>query len=280
MQLLRPELYKLVRLLEVRARRQIHGRRQGGINFRGKGRGMEFRDVREYVSGDDIRLIDWNVTSRTGEIHVKEFYQERDIPVILFLDISESMVSNSEKLDMAFQLVLFLALLHNNSGNQAQVLLYSTEWEFYSEPIRTEAEIWRVAKKIQDKIDSRKGKIRQTDHLLPLKYLQDKVLARNLVYIISDFANYPEPDRWKPIVKRHEIHSIYIDDSTSKQLLRDIKDYFYFYSPEEYSIGSNQSFVKERDEIRGRELFRSQFYSLNPGKSWVTQLLAIMGDGV
>jgi hypothetical protein len=241
---------------------------------------MEFRDVREYVSGDDIRLIDWNVTSRTGDIHVKEFYQEKDIPVILFLDVSQSMVSNPEKLDLGFQLLLFLALLHNNSGNQAQIFLYSTEWEFYSEPIRREADLWRVAKKIQDRINSRQGKVKQTDHLLPLKYLQDKVLARNLVYIISDFANYPDPDRWKSIAKRHEIHSIYIDDSTNEQLLSDIKEYFYFQSSEDYSIGNKQSFVKERDEIRGRELFRNQFYSLKPGKNWVGQLLEIMGDGV
>ena len=85
-----PELRAQVRRLEIRARQAMEAGMAGRYRSAFKGRGLEFDEVREYRSGDDVRTIDWNVTARTGDLHVKRYHEERDLTVLLLVDLSAS----------------------------------------------------------------------------------------------------------------------------------------------------------------------------------------------
>ncbi|MCC5813195.1 MAG: DUF58 domain-containing protein [Leptospira sp.] len=280
MDLIRPELYKLVGLLEVRARKWIHGNRLSGNHFHNRGRGMEFRDVREYEQGDDIRHIDWNVTSRTGDLHVKEFFQERDLPVILFLDVSSSMVSSGLKMDAAFQILVLLLMVHSKAGNQCQVLLFDHDWVYRSDTIRTRDELWRQAKKISNCIQSRKNSIHSTNHELPLKFLQNQVLIRSLVYLISDFANFSGDVNWKKNSFRHDVNAFYIQDSFPLDDVDELKNFFCLVPTESNSLATNYSTTKLRDEERMRSQFHNRLKTIPVNQDWTADLIAILGGGV
>lgn len=280
MNFLRPELYKLVGLLEVRSRKWILGNRMGGGNFRGKGRGMEFRDVREYSTGDDIRFMDWNVTSRTGELHVKEFYQERDIPVIILLDLSYSMVSQKSKADLGFQLAIFLALIHLKSGNRSSIVGYSEDFDFQSGLIRNQPDLWRQARRLQDAMNLSNEKKRKTNHSLPLKYLQNNQIMRSLVYVLSDFANYPLMNEWRSILKRHEAHAFFLGDPIGDENLKELASYFCFTESESNSLTGVYETTEFRDQERLKQLFHRNFHRIQPNQDWMSQLFKILGPGV
>ncbi|WCL47619.1 DUF58 domain-containing protein [Leptospira sp. GIMC2001] len=278
MNYLNPSFYRLVSLLEARSRKWIHGRRDGGSHFHKKGRGMEFRDVRNYISGDDIRLIDWNVTSRTGEIHIKEFYQERDIPVIIFLDLSTSMLIDSRKSDLCFQLTLLIALLHNQSNNRVQIMGFTNRWEFIKEPIKSKVDFFRQAKLLQEKILTLKVGVHPTNFALPFQFLQDRAMTRNLVYIISDFANFPETDRLLPVTRRHEINALFINSES--QDLTQLQTLFALKNSESSSLATDTIPTYERDLERLQKLFGRNLNEIRSDGDWVGQLLRIFGDGL
>lgn len=284
MDLLRPELYRLVRLFDVRSRKFLQGKQLGGVQKRGKGRGMEFRDVREYVTGDDIRLIDWNVTSRTGNIHVKEFYQERDIPVLVFVDLSSSITLDSTLVDCAFQLTLFLGLLHKRAGNRLQILGYGTKWEFVSEPIRSIPDLWRCARALQTRIQELQAdSVTRTDHTLPLSYLQNHTGLHHIAYILTDGSGYPELERFRSLKNRHEIHCFQLTLPPPQLYLGEWSRYFFHTDSETDPLIQATGYpwdTRSRDSARAQDFFKTRFYPFAVEQDWIQSITVVLGRSV
>lgn len=280
MELIRPELYKLIGLLEVRSRKWMHGNRLSGNQFRGRGRGMEFKDVREYLTGDDIRHIDWNVTSRTGELHVKEFFQERDLPVVVFLDVSPSMHSSLEKLDAAFQLVALLLSVHGKSGNPITLVAYDEKVVFRSATIRSREEIWRNLKRLNQVIQDLKIGEGGTDHSLPLRVLQNEISIRSLVYLVSDFANLPETLQWRILMNRHDITPFFLAESLSGMDWQGLDRFFYMAPTESKSLASNYISTETKDYELLKNYFSGRLKTIQVDKNWMNDLIAILQGGI
>lgn len=138
--MLSPELKRLLQVLQWETKKKFSSSRQGFLAMRERGRGLDFKEVRNYHFGDDIRYIDWNVTSRTGELYTKEFYEERDASIIIFYDRSESM--NDSKKNTAFQIALFLSLFHIKMGNRILLITFSGTSLSPGKWLRTESDVF------------------------------------------------------------------------------------------------------------------------------------------
>jgi hypothetical protein len=279
LQLLNANLFRLAHELEIRTRKRMDGRSLGESFLHGKGRGMEFRDVRPYLSGDDIRLIDWNVSSRTGEIHVKEFFLERDIPVLIFLDISYSMLSNEKKKDAGFQLAIFLSYIHFLSHNKAQIICYSDKLHTGFSPISSISKLWKSAKKLQDVIESAKISKPGTNHNLPYQFLQEKTQLRSLVYWISDFTVL-DKNEWKSIHKKHDIHACVLDSGLEAFHNSKLKSFFFSEPSESSQLATiyQPTHVQDRENLKYNFQKNLTYFQVN--KDLAKQILVSFGDAI
>lgn len=144
--MLSPELKRLLQVLQWETKKKFSSTRQGFLAMSERGRGLDFKEVRNYHFGDDIRYIDWNVTSRTGELYTKEYYEERDASIIIFYDRSDSM--NDSKKETAFQIALFLSLFHIKMGNRILLVTFSDTSLSPGKWLRTELDVFSAFTKI------------------------------------------------------------------------------------------------------------------------------------
>lgn len=279
MQFLNSKLFRLAHELEIRTRKRMAGNNKGDSFLYGKGRGMEFRDVRPYLSGDDIRMIDWNVTSRTGDLHVKEFFLEKDLPIIIFIDLSYSMLSWKKKSETGFQLAIFLAYVHFLSGNKAQFLCYSNKLDLVFEPIRSIQDLWKLTKKLQVVYSLSENENKKTDHSVPYKYLQERVYLRSLVYWISDFAIFDCKDV-RSIHKKHEMHACLIDSDIQAFTNSGLDEYFYSFPSEGMKFGKKYLSRIKEDSINLRNVFHKNIVQFKPETELSKQILKAYGAGL
>lgn len=265
--------------MEIRTRKRMAGKNKGDSFLYGKGRGMEFRDVRPYLSGDDIRMIDWNVTSRTGDLHVKEFYLEKDLPVLIFIDLSYSMLSWKKKSETGFQLAIFLAYLHFLSGNKAQFLCYSDKLDSVFEPIRSIQDLWKLTKKLQGIYSLAESHKKKTDHSVPYKYLQERVYLRSLVYWISDFAIFDCKDV-RSIHKKHEMHACIIDSDWEVFNNSGLSEFFFSYPSEGKPFSNNYLPRNQEDYENLRSQFQKNIIQFQPESELAKQILFAYGAGI
>jgi hypothetical protein len=245
----------------------------------GKGRGMEFRDVREYSSGDDIRLIDWNVTSRTGELHVKEFYQERDIPVLIFLDLSGSVLNDELKVKFCYQFSVLLGLLHARLGNRIEFIPYHNTLGIRLDPIRTEKQLWIQAVQLKKQIEKKIPDNPETNHLQVGEFLQNRIHNRHLVYWVSDFANFPEASIWEAVRTKHEIQCIQVQSVDSLPLPKNFFSFFQLTNRE--SPGNFAAWGRsfEKDQSNLTHAFRENIHLIDPEASWFDEIIRIFRSG-
>lgn len=208
------ELERLIQQIEIKHKKKLYTNRSGSIYTNKTGRGLDFKEVRSYVYGDDTRLIDWNVSSRLAELYVKEYYEENDRLVNLFFDVSSSMleqgVNEYSKFFVGFQFLAFLTLLSVFLGDRVKIVLYSDKIERISEEIKTRNSAYKLLKKINEISLENK----QTDHLLPFMFLKNRFVRKSSSYIISDFANLPQLEKFRPIMEMHELYAVRIYDIT------------------------------------------------------------------
>ena len=181
------EILKKVRQIEVRTNRLVNDSLAGSYHSVFKGRGMNFDEVREYVPGDDIRSIDWNVTARTGIPHIKKFTEERELTIMLMIDISSSgefgSVSSSKREIMAeIGSVLAFSAVRNN--DKVGLILYTDFVELYIPPKKGRSHILRVIREILffQPLGS------QTDLKVPLDFVNQVAKRRCVAFLISDFC--------------------------------------------------------------------------------------------
>ena len=201
----------LVRFLEIRNRKKIRTMKNGLSASRQKGRGSDFRDIRKYEFGDDNRLIDWNVTSRTGELHVREYYDELELNVNVFLDVSSSMNLSgqlpSSRYFYGYQFALLLALVFSRRSDRFRLLLFDDQLRYHTPQLRTEPAVYGEFSRLTKNVYSVK-----TDYNIPFSVLRERFPRQSITYIISDFHDFPDMSNYKSMKKQHEIYGVRILD--------------------------------------------------------------------
>ncbi|MBD3164559.1 DUF58 domain-containing protein [Candidatus Woesearchaeota archaeon] len=204
------QVLKKVKKIEIKTRRLVDGLLQGAYHSVFRGRGVEFSEVREYVPGDDIRTIDWNVTARMNQPFVKEFIEERDLTVYIVLDISASSEFGSEKSkkQAAVELAasLMFAALRNN--DRTGLLLFTKEVEKFIPPKKGKRHILKL---IREMVEFR-PKSRKTDLSGPLAFLAKVAKKRSIAFIISDFYSSNYEKQLKLLKNRHDVVAINVND--------------------------------------------------------------------
>lgn len=219
------EILKKVRQIEIRTNRLVTDSLAGNYHSVFKGRGMNFDEVREYVAGDEIRTIDWNVTARTGTPHVKKFTEERELTIILMIDISGSNDFGSEncsKREMMAELGSVLAFSAVRNNDKVGLILFTDFIEHYVPPSKGRSHILRVIRDIL----YFKPERTQTDLTIPLEFVSKVTKRRAVVFLISDFYFSDNPDeqlsalqqKLRVCNRHHDLISVVISDPREHEL--------------------------------------------------------------
>jgi uncharacterized protein (DUF58 family) len=211
------ELLKRVRKIEIKTKGLSAQIFSGEYHSAFKGKGMAFSEVREYVHGDDIRNIDWNVTARFGSPYVKVFEEERELNVMLLVDISASGMfgtTTSFKRDLLTELsaVLAFSAIHNN--DKAGVILFSDRIEKFIPPKKGKTHILRIIRELLTTQPASRG----TDINGALRYLNNMVKKRSIVFLISDFMDASYEDALKVVSKRHDLVAVRVNDPRESEM--------------------------------------------------------------
>src|SRR5213595_172855 len=180
------EILKKIRILEITTRGLVENAFAGDYHSVYKSRGMNFEDVREYQPGDEIRTIDWNVTARLGTAYVKKFTEERELTVILVVDVSASGNFGSttqSKRELAAEVACLLAFSAIRNNDKVGLILFSDRVELFIPPKKGRSHTLRLIREILFFQPQGRG----TEPALALDYLNKIVTRRAVVFFISDF---------------------------------------------------------------------------------------------
>ena len=211
------EILKKIRRLELRTRRLVNSSFSGHYHSVFKGRGMNFEEVREYISGDDIRSIDWNVTARMNTPYVKKFTEERELTVMLLVDVSASGTFGSielSKRELAAEVAAILAFSAINNRDKVGLLLFSEDVELFIAPKKGRLHTLRLIREML--YFQPRG--RRTNLAAALEYLNKLISRRAVVFVISDFL---APDYSKPLTvtsRRHDLVAMPVIDPGEERL--------------------------------------------------------------
>jgi uncharacterized protein (DUF58 family) len=212
-----PEILKKIRKLELRARRFVETAFAGQYHSVFKGRGMNFHEFRQYDFGDEVRSIDWNVTARMGEPFVRKYIEERELTVILLIDVSASGSYgsvNASKRELAAEVACLLAFCAIRNNDKVGLILFTDRAELYIAPRNGRTHILRLIREIL--YFEPAG--RKTDLTQPLNFLNRVTTRRAVVFLLSDFqaANYEKP--LTICSRRHDLIAIPIEDQGEHSL--------------------------------------------------------------
>lgn len=190
------ELLETVRRVEVRTNRLVNDTMVGAYLSRFKGRGMDFEELREYMPGDDVRDIDWNVTYRMNRPFVKRYREERELAVVLAIDVSASSAFGSvrrNKREFATEIAATLAISASRSSDKVGLLLFTDEVELYLPPRKGRRHILRVLREML----AFQPKHRGTNISTALHFVNHVIKRRSIVFLMTDFLHsfgVPNPD--------------------------------------------------------------------------------------
>ncbi len=212
------ELLKKVRHIEIKTRGLSRNIFAGQYHSAFKGRGMAFSEVREYQYGDDMRDIDWNVTARYNRPYVKIFEEERELTVMLLVDVSESLGFGSAQIvkrDMVAEIAATLAFSAIQNNDKIGVIFFSDQVEKFIPPKKGKKHILFIIREILDFRPENRG----TDINMALRYLTNAIKKRCTTFLISDFI---DPDDYKHALRianrKHDIVAIQVYDKLSTEL--------------------------------------------------------------
>ncbi len=205
------EILKKVKRIEIATRGLVNDVFSGEYHSVFKGRGMEFAEVREYQIGDDIRNIDWNVTARSGHPYVKVFDEERELTVMLLVDVSSSGnfgTTSQMKGEVAAELCAVLAFSAIKNNDKVGLMIFSDKIEKFIPPRKGKQHVLRVIREILyfKPEDSR------TDLNVALEYLSRVIKRKSIVFLISDFLTENYEKSLQVANKKHDIIAIDIID--------------------------------------------------------------------
>lgn len=214
-----------MRLLEIRTRRLMDDSLMGEYHSVFKGRGMDFDEVREYVAGDEVRTIDWNVTARAGKPFVKKYTEERELNILLLVDISASGNFGSgtqSKRELAGEVASLLALSAIRNSDKVGLLLYSDRIEEYVPPAKGRRHVLRLVREIL----YHKARGRGTDSVKALEVASHVLHRRAVVFLISDFQSSGDAAKARANLRRamrqtnrrHDLIAVHIEDPRERVL--------------------------------------------------------------
>lgn len=212
---LRPEVLKFVPELEIRARRYLPAMTAGNIRSRFRGSGMQFREFRPYEFGDDIRHMSWSVTARTGHPTIKTFEEERDLNIVLVVDVSGSTLFSFDsirKKDMMLDVTALLSLSAIKNHDNVGLLLFDENSLDYLPPKRTREQV-RI---LLHKIDSQKSENKKSDLKPALRYLSQILKSPTMIIILSDFLVPDFTQEFHTMAKRHEFLLMHCYDDAER----------------------------------------------------------------
>lgn len=211
------ELLKKVRKIEIKTKRLSNHIFSGEYHSSFKGRGMTFSEVRQYQYGDDIRNIDWNVTARYNEAHVKVFEEERELTMVLMVDISgsEGFGSKSQfKKDIVTEIAATMAFSATQNNDKIGLILFSDNVELYIPPKKGRSHVLRI---IRELIEF-EPKSHKTDVGEALKFLSGTQKKKAIVFMISDFMSENYEHTLKIASKKHDITGIRVYDIREEKI--------------------------------------------------------------
>lgn len=212
------ELLKKVRRIEIKTRRLSRNIFAGQYHSAFKGRGMAFSEVREYAYGDDLRDIDWNVTARYNKPYVKVFEEERELTVMLLIDVSQSLTfgtSSMIKRDMVAEIAATLAFAAIQNNDKIGVLFFSDKIEKFIPPKKGKKHILFIIREILG-FEPENSK---TDINLALRYLTNAIKKRCTSFVISDFIDAGDYKTALQIAnKKHDLVAIQVYDNITTHL--------------------------------------------------------------
>jgi len=208
--MLQEELLKQIRLIDLKVRRQVESSLQGAYHSLFKGQGLEFQEVREYTDGEDARLIDWNVTARMVRPFVRVYREERELTVLVTVDISAStcfgrMWSGREVMATLGAALAFSAI---RNGDKAGLLLFSDRIEEYIPPRRGRNHLLTIIRALL----ATPAQGRHTDPDISFRFISKALKKRSLLFFLSDMYFGDLPQSAFLTAQRHEIVSIAVFD--------------------------------------------------------------------
>lgn len=211
------EIIKKVRELEIKSKKLTSDLFTGEYHSAFKGKGMSFKEVREYAAGDDIRFIDWNVSARFGHPFSKIFEEERELTVMLLVDISASSLFGTKhglKRDIITEIAAVLNFSAINNADKVGVIFYSDKVEAYIPPKKGRQHALYVVRQLLSKEPERRG----TQVASALRYFNNITRQKSIAFILSDFLDANYEDALRVAAKKHDIIGIKVYDKMDMEL--------------------------------------------------------------
>jgi uncharacterized protein (DUF58 family) len=215
--MLTKELLKQVRQIEIRTKGLVNQVFSGEYHSVFKGRGMEFSEVREYQFGDDIRNIDWNVTARFGHPFIKVFEEERELTVILMVDLSGSLMFGSvskTKQRIAAELSAILAFSALKNNDKVGLILFTDKVEKFVPPRKGRKHVLRIIREVL----SFEPEGNSTNIRGALEFMNNAIKKRSISFLISDFMDEGYEKILRIVGKKHDLIGIVLDDRREKEI--------------------------------------------------------------
>jgi uncharacterized protein (DUF58 family) len=219
------EILRKVRHIEIRTRRLVNDSLAGEYHSVFRGHGMNFDEVREYVPGDEVRTIDWNVTARAGRPFIKKFVEERELTLLLLVDVSASGDFGSgaqSKREMAAELASVLAFSAVRNSDKVGLILFTDRIELYVPPRKGRRHVLRLVREILGFEPKHRG----TDLAQALDFTNHVLNHRAIVFLLSDFQSPEEPDAALASLRRairqtnsrHDLVAMHVHDPREEAL--------------------------------------------------------------
>ena len=211
------ELMQKIRAIQIKTSHMVTELMAGEYVSAFKGRGMEFNAVREYTPGDDVRLIDWNVTARMDQPFIKEYIEERELNVMLMVDVSSSGEFGSTgkfKNEISAEVASILAFAAIRNNDKIGLIVFSNKIEHYIPPKKGKAHVWNIIRTILNY----QPEGRLTDLNIPLEYLLKIQKRKCIAFLISDFQATNYETNVKLARQKHDLVAISISDPREKDL--------------------------------------------------------------
>lgn len=211
------ELLKKVRKIEIKTRRLSDHIFGGEYHSTFKGKGMTFSEVRQYQFGDDVRNIDWNVTARYNEPFVKVFEEERELTMMLMVDVSGSELFGTEqqfKNEVVTEIAATLAFSATQNNDKIGLILFSNKVELYIPPKKGRSHVLRIIRELIEFEPESK----QTNLAEALKFMQNVMKKKAIVFVLSDFIADDYHQTMKIVSGKHDVTGIRVYDKREEEI--------------------------------------------------------------
>lgn len=222
-----PEILKKVRLLEISTRKLVNSLFVGSYHSAFKGQGMTFSEFREYVAGDDVRTISWPLTARTGKVYIKKYDEERELTLMLLVDVSGSLdfgTGTEFKGEVATHLSALLGFAAAKNNDHVGLLLFSDQVEHFVPPKKGRGHVNRILRDLYFQ-----KPLHSTTKIAPaIQYIQGVLKKKSIVFVFSDFNDEGFAESLRMIAKKHDVIAVVVDDKAERTLpdmgLVDLRD--------------------------------------------------------